>query len=144
MRLKIRARIMTQHGKGNLGRGSTMKEFKSQEGWKAGMSASIPHLPFPLESADGSLVLGKLEKSRLSVCSSPEQQAIAQVQLMNGSFIQIPNYCKERLVSSLAFVFLRACFNFYKCNCFRKIILDHVSSFPEICLSEVFFLCSID
>lgn len=119
-----------------------MKEFQSQEGWKAGMSASIPHLPFPLESADGSLVLGKLEKSRLSVCSSAEQQAIAQVQLMNGSFIQIPNYCKERLVSSLAFVFLRACFNFYKCNCFRKIILDHVSSFPEICLSEVFFLPS--
>lgn len=70
-----------------------MKEVRSQEGWKAGMPVSIPYLPFPLEPADGSLVLGKLEKSlsmsKLIVCSSTEQQAIAQVQLMNGTFIQI-------------------------------------------------------
>lgn len=146
MRLKIRARIMTQRGEGNHGRGSTM-EFHSQEGWKAGMPVSVPYLPFPLEPADGSpghsLVLRKLKKtlsmSRFIACSSTEQQAIAQAQLMNGTCIQIPNYCKERLVDSLAFVFLRACFNFYKCNYFQKIALDHVNSLPERCLSKVFF-----
>lgn len=53
---------MTQHGEGNHGTGSTMKEFQSQEGWKAGMPVSIPYLPFLLEPADGSPVLGKLEK----------------------------------------------------------------------------------
>lgn len=125
MRLKIRARIMTQDREENHGRASTM-EFQSQEGWKAVMSVSIPYLPFPLEPADWSprqsLLLGTLEKSlsmsRLIVCFSTEQHAMAQVQLMNGTLIQIPNYCKERLVGSLAFVFLRACFNFYKCNSF--------------------------
>ena len=33
--LKIRARIMTQHGEGSHGRDSKMREFRSQEGWHA-------------------------------------------------------------------------------------------------------------
>ena len=56
------------------------------------MPVSATHLPFPLVPADGSLryilVLGELEKSlsmsRFIDCPSTEQQAIAQVQLMNG------------------------------------------------------------
>lgn len=91
---------------------------------KASVTGSAPHLPFPLVPADGSLryipVLGELEKSlsisRFVDCPSTEQQAIAQVQLMNGTK-KLPNYCKEKL-GPLAFAFLRAYFSSYKRNYF--------------------------
>lgn len=88
------------------------------------MPVSAPCLLIPSVPADGSLryipVLEELEKtlsiSRFIDCPSTEQQAIAQVQVINGT-TKLPNYCKEGL-GPLAFAFLRACFNSYIRNYF--------------------------